>query len=265
MDIQRNPHFPFAEWIFMKKRAVEGISFWEFDLLKNRPEIAHGSFLRHGGESKGDFESLNVSFTQGDDPQNVERNRNKIQEILHLKALAAVNQCHGKESVVIKSGKEPVNPADALITESKKIGLLIQHADCQACLLYDPVREIIANIHAGWRGSIQKIYTATIERLQREFGSNPENLLACISPSLGPEESEFLNYREELPESFWNYQVRPSYFDFWAISKDELIRAGVLPHHIEIAEISTFKHPEDYFSYRRQKRTGRLATVIGFV
>lgn len=247
----------------MKKITIDHASFWQFDLLKNCPEVTHGSFLRHGGYSRGDFTSLNVSFKQGDDPSDVEANRRKVKDILGLTALIGVDQCHGKESAIIKGGEEPLHPSDALITDLKNLGLLIQHADCQACLLYDPLKKVIANVHSGWRGSIQKIYTSTIQRLKAEFGCEPADLLACISPSLGPEESEFLSYEKELPEEFWSYQVRPYHFDFWAISKDELLAAGVLSHHIEIANISTYANPFDYFSYRYRKRTGRLATVIG--
>jgi copper oxidase (laccase) domain-containing protein len=87
-------------------------------------------------------------------------------------------------------------------------------------------------------------------------------LFAAISPSLGPCCGEFVNYHQELPEAFHGYQIRPNYFDFWAISKDQLRDSGVRSEQIEIAEKCTVCE-EDYFSYRRDGVTGRFASVIG--
>ena len=83
-----------------------------------------------------------------------------------------------------------------------------------------------------------------------------------ISPSLGPQSAEFTHYRHELPESFWAFQINPNYFNFWEISRWQLETEGILPHHIQIAEIDTRSTPEDYFSYRREKISGRHGSFI---
>src|SRR5262249_11397000 len=93
------------------------------------------------------------------------------------------------------------------------------------------------------------------------FGSRPEDLLVGISPSLGPHSAEFKNYRTEFPQELWGFQVRPEYFDLWALARHQCEECGILPQHIEIAEICTYANPEDYFSYRRDGVTGRNATV----
>ena len=67
------------------------------------------------------------------------------------------------------------------------------------------------------------------------FETNPNDLRAGISPSLGPCCAEFINYQSELPRSFHNYQVKPDHFNFWSISRDQLISAGVKPENIETA------------------------------
>jgi copper oxidase (laccase) domain-containing protein len=95
----------------------------------------------------------------------------------------------------------------------------------------------------------------------------PNTLLAVISPSLGPCCAEFIHYRKELPTWMHAYQIRPHYFDFWAISRQQLIDAGVLPAHIDVATICTCCNPQ-FFSYRRATktsggRTGRNGSIIG--
>ena len=139
---------------------------------------------------------------------------------------------------------------------------MIKHADCQAAIFYDPEHRAIANVHCGWRGNVQNIYRETVREMRRHFASRPENILVAISPSLGPEKAEFINFKKELPEAFLPYQVKPTYFDLWAISRMQLESEGILSHHIQIASICTYSHPEDYFSFRRDNRvTGNHGTV----
>ncbi len=95
---------------------------------------------------------------------------------------------------------------DAMITDAPGQSLVIQTADCQAVLIYDPVRKAVANIHSGWRGSIQNIIGLTVQAMIKEFDSDPKNLLAGIGPSLGPCCAEFIHYRTEIPKAFWSYK-----------------------------------------------------------
>ena len=138
---------------------------------------------------------------------------------------------------------------------------MIKHADCQAAIFYDPVHKALANVHCGWRGNVKNIYRVAVQKMKFTFGTNPKDLLVGISPSLGPDHSEFIHYQTEWPEEFWRFQVRPNYLDLWAIARDQLEQCGLLPHHIEVAGICTFANPQDFFSHRRDKITGRHATV----
>ena len=138
----------------------------------------------------------------------------------------------------------------------------MNHADCQVAIFFDPVKKVVANVHCGWQGNVQNIYAQVIQHLEAEYGSAVEDLLVCISPSLGPENAEFINHRSELPSSFYPFQIKPNYFDFWEISKMQLKKAGVLGHHIEIAQMCTFSGEKDFFSHRRDKETGRNGTVV---
>ena len=251
----------------MKRKKKGKIEWLEFGLFSEIPELVHGVFLRHGGVSEGPFASLNTgSRTGDDDPENISANRELIRQVLQLPALISGKQEHDVNIVTVPS-IDPLldSSCDGLMTQKENLGLMIKHADCQAAIFYDPINKAIANAHAGWRGNVKNIYAKIIETMQRQFGSRPQDLLVGISPSLGPQCSEFKNYRSELPEHFWDYQIKPTYFDLWAISRMQLEQKGVLPHHIEIASICTYSNPNDFFSYRRDKIHGNHATVVGLI
>ena len=142
------------------------------------------------------------------------------------------------------------------------MGMMIQQADCQAVMLYDPVKQAAGIAHVGWRGSVANIIAETVFAMSQTFSTESVDIIAAISPSLGPCCAEFVNYRSELPAALHGYQVRPNYFNFWAISRDQLCAAGVRPENIHIAEICTCCN-HDFFSYRRDRDTGRFASVIG--
>lgn len=250
------------KWSLMIRKNNGKLEWLEFELLADIPEITHGVFLRHGGVSEEPFASLNV-IKGVDESQNVEENRNRILETLKLEKLIAGYQVHGKHVVHVRSDNDDGVDCDALVTNKPNWGLMAVHADCQAALFYDPIHRAVATAHAGWRGQVQNIYLETIMKMTQTFGSRPEDLLVCISPSLGPENSEFLNYQNELPEEFWRFQIKPTYFDLWAVARHQLEACGVPCHHIQIAEIDTYAHPTDLFSYRREKALGRTERITG--
>lgn len=226
--------------------------------------LCHGVCARHGGVSLMPFDSLNLSLGVGDSETNVRENRQRLKAALGVGRLASARQVHGDRVCVIDAplGEDAeFAGCDALITDQPGVGLMVQQADCQALLIHDPMRRVIANVHAGWRGSVANIIGKAAAMMTERFGANPGDMLAAISPSLGPCCAEFVNFQAELPVEFHGYQVAPHYFDFWAISRDQLLAAGLLPANIEIARICTCCSP-DYFSYRREKITGRFASVI---
>ena len=157
---------------------------------------------------------------------------------------------------------DKVPQCDAMFTTEKGIGLAMMHADCQVTIFYDPVHEAVAIAHVGWRGSVQNLYARVIQTLHREIGTQAHNLIVCVSPSLGPDHAEFKNYKQDFPQTFWRFQTRPNHFNLWAITRMQLMECGVLEKNIEISEVCTVCAAEDYFSYRREKDSGRNATVV---
>lgn len=229
------------------------------------PGIMHAVFTRRGGVSPPPWNSLNVSFGVADDEPNVRENRARLKVALGIPILVSCRQVHGERVALID--EEPgddleVEGFDALISDRRGIGLMVQHADCQAILLSDPVKKAVGIIHAGWRGSIANIIKKTVEAMTASFASDPAELRAAIGPSLGPCCAEFVHYQQELPVDFHRFQVRPNYFDFWEISRMQLRWAGIRPSHIVVAGECTVCS-NDYFSYRRDKTTGRCGTIIG--
>ena len=245
----------------MQFKSKGAMKWLEFDLLANCSEVKHAVFFKTGGTSEGPFASLNFEQAVGDHEDSVKQNKKKACEILQLQNLIGLKQCHGKTIQEIHGPSLQIQEGDALATCEKEIGLLIKHADCQAAIFYDPVNQAIANVHAGWRGNVQNIYAETVNMMKSRYHSKPQDLIVCIGPSLGPEHAEFVNYKTELPESFWQFQWKPNYFDLWAISFWQLTQCGVLSNHIEMARINTYLDP-DCFSYRRDKVTGRHGTIV---
>jgi polyphenol oxidase len=242
-----------------KKRG--SLEWLEFELLQEFPEVKHAVYLRHGGVSEGPYSSLNVGGGTGDCEDMIRLNRAKIKKHLGCKALISGRQVHG-----IQIGLVPLEPeyeeCDGLITQEKAAGLFIKHADCQAVILYDPIEKALGCLHAGWRGNIQNIYSHAIGKMRRLFGTKPENVFVGISPSLGPCCAQFIHYEKEIPRHFWSFQIRPLYFDLWEMARSQLLEAGILPHHLEIAPLCTYCNPADFYSYRRDKPTGRNATCV---
>lgn len=247
----------------MIRKQQGDIAWLEFELLSEFPALSHGVFLRHGGVCTGPYTSLSVGRANEDNVYGeVSENLARIKTILKLEQLVSAYQVHGTSMALVDGSSDLMPSCDAMMTRKTDVGLMIKHADCQAAIFYDPICHALATVHCGWRGNVQNLYAHVVAGMQRQFSSHPADILVGISPSLGPEHAEFIHFKEELPAEFWLYQVKPTYFDLWAIGKMQLERAGILLHHIEMAAICTYAHEEDFFSFRRDKRvTGNHATI----
>lgn len=170
-------------------------------------------------------------------------------------------QTHGTNHQIIEQHFTPDLPTDGACTNAPYHVLTIRHADCQPAFFYDPHKNVIAAVHCGWRGSVQNMYAKTVSTLKTVYGCLPQDLLVGIGPSLGPHYAEFVNYIDELPPSFlpWDGKNR---FDFWNISKQQLVEAGIPPSNIEIARICTYETDKQFFSYRRDKTIARNISCI---
>lgn len=248
----------------MIKKEHNSVSWFEYSLLKNHPEVRHAVFTRKGGSSAGNFRGLNLSEHVGDSVEHVRENREKAFQAIGLTVpIVEANQVHGASVETVREiATSRVDSCDGLVTNLKGVALSMQHADCQAALFYDPVHKAIASVHAGWRGNCQNIYKETIIKMGQEYGTRPEDLIVCISPSLGPNKAEFKNYQTELPEAFWRFKDENNYVNLWEIARWQLESEGVLPENIELAERCTYSDSELFYSYRRDRLCGRHLSLI---
>ena len=228
-------------------------------------EVVAAFSTRKGGVSQEPL-GLNLSFNVGDDPVNVRKNRELFFEPLGipLGRLAIPAQVHGSAvRVVEEPGDYP--ETDALVTNRRGVFLCVSVADCVPILLYDPGRNVVGVVHAGWRGSAAGITRIAVRTMTDAFGTNPSGLLASIGPSasaccyaVGPEvaarfDAGFRDEREGIV-----------YLDLKGANRAQLVQSGVRPGNIEVSPHCTISEPDLFHSHRRDARkSGRMMGVIG--
>jgi YfiH family protein len=241
------------------------VPYLQFPEMSRHDQLVHAVFTRQGGVSEAPYDTLNASYMTGDKPECVSRNLQIIKEAIGANHLVFMNQMHGREILALRGETfeafgEPAD-ADALITDQPHVALMVKQADCQAVLLFDPMKGVVSNVHCGWRGNVHNILGSVVGRMKSEFGCRTADLLAAIGPSLGPCCAEFVNYEQEFPEGFKRFMVREGYFDLWEISRWQLLEAGLAEDHIEVANICSHCRTDMFHSYRAEGITGRFATV----
>lgn len=249
-----------------------GLAYVQFPALAALPGFFHGVFLKYDRKNKGADIALNAGLNNGDPDEKVWRNRRRMLSVFGSHIAVFAHQVHGNNVAIWRGLDDPRTTqglkyvrlqGDALATAHEGSALVIQVADCQPVIIIDPVQRVVANVHSGWRGSIQNVVGRTVEALVADFACRPEHLICGIGPSLGPCCAEFVNYREEIPEHYWSYKRDANLFDFWQISIDQLRAAGVRFEHIHVARICTKCNQHLFFSYRGERKTGRFAAVVG--
>lgn len=249
--------------------------------------MQHAVFTRHGGVSEKPFDTLNVRYGIGDSDDSVTRNREMVQRFFEQELLGArhalmisANQTHRDHIMTLRADetlpenvlKEPheIDDIDAFITDRRDILLLIQVADCQPVLLFDPGTSerspVLGVVHSGWRGSVQNIIGKTVARMRDDFGADPSRILAGIGPSIGTCCSFFTDPAHELLAEFHTYILPDLRVDFLKATRDQLTREGVPDANIEFSNICTVDTVGEFFSYRKEGRTtGRFGLVAGLV
>ncbi|MFA5864053.1 MAG: peptidoglycan editing factor PgeF [Phycisphaerae bacterium] len=163
--------------------------------------------------------------------------------------------------------KTGIPQTDAMITDLADTPLMVLSADCPLILVYDPTVKSLGVIHASWRCTFSGIITRTVEAMAKTFNCRPENLSAGIGPGAGPccyeVDEKFVQTIQVRPElmPFIIQRESQMYFDLWSAGRSELIRAGVLPDHIEQMNRCSICD-EQFFSFRRQAgQAGRFGLV----
>ena len=250
------------------------VSFAHFRAADDR--LVACASTRHGGTSRAPWDSCNLSFGVGDDPEAVLENRRRACAALGfgLDDLTVADQVHGAAVVVVDGtqrgcGARPgaaVAAADALVTATPGVLLGVLLADCVPVLLVDPGKGVVAAAHAGWRGTVAHVAAGTVATMVDTFGCRPEDLLAGIGPSIGPESYEVgpdvidaaTRAYPDTPEVLRRDARGRTTFDLWAANAADLRACGVAEHHLEVLGIDTFATTDRWFSHRAGAPTGRF-------
>lgn len=253
--------------------------FFEYSIFQNH-DIQTFTTTSRGGVSKGSYASLNLNPFSADCAANVLKNRSIIANHLGLNVnnLFTPHQIHEDKILLInkdflslseESKRQQLEGIDAVITQEKGICIGVSTADCVPVLVYDPDSQVLATIHAGWKGTVKQIVVKTVRRMMQEFGSDPKQLIVGIGPSIS---QEMFEVGDEVGEAFVeagfdldsiayrNAKTGKLHIDLWKINADQLIALGVQEQNIEIAGICTYRD-ENFFSARRQTiHSGRMIT-----
>ena len=252
-----------------------------YKLLEKYKEIAHFCTDREGGASMGNYASFNTSPFSGDNPEHVNENQQILckQFGIERDKLIIPYQTHGSEIREIdtdffqltKEGKsKALHGIDALFTQIPKVCIGVTTADCVPLQLYDPVKQVIAVAHAGWRGTCARISEKTIQSLVDKYNCNPSDIRVVIGPSIS------VNVYEVGKELLTHFETagfdisdivtirnQSFYLDLWKANKQSLLKAVILNQHIETSGMCTFTEHERFFSARRLGiKSGRMLSGI---
>ncbi|QHT69407.1 peptidoglycan editing factor PgeF [Rhodocytophaga rosea] len=260
----------------MHQQSFANVPLWQFEQLLPYPNIKHFVSGRHGGVSLNEVGTFNLSFRASDSRENVIENRRRLAQALDIEPSRLVfpAQTHSDRVQLVTASTNPdtLTETDALITNTPGICICVMSADCVPILLYDPVTQSVGAVHAGWKGTVSKILTRTIEAMQQAFGTRPENLVAGIGPSISPEKyqvgSEVI---EAVQQAFGHTKglvdkedaQGKGYLNLWEANRRQLQQLQVPEQAVEVAGICTYQQSQDFFSARKSaNQAGRFAAGI---
>lgn len=256
--------------------------YLSYPLLEQTGIVEHCFTTRLGGVSRGIYESLNLSFTRGDDRLAVEENFRRVSKVMgrQYKDFVLSDQTHTTN--VRRVGREDAGKGierergyadvDGLITDEPGLVLSTFYADCVPLYFVDVEKRAIGLSHSGWRGTVGRMGRATLEAMRREFGTQPENVVCAIGPSICQDcyevsadvaeafEREFSGREEEILTDKGNgkYQL-----DLWRANAIVLSEAGILQEHLSVTDICTCCNPRLLFSHRASRgKRGNLGAFL---
>jgi polyphenol oxidase len=243
---------------------------------------------------------FNLGYTDWDTRARVDANRATLRAALDAPtmSLIALRQIHS--DVIHNIDRAPETPlqGDAVITQTPGLLLSVQTADCVPILIVDPKRRVVAAVHAGWKGTLRRIAGKTAGQMQMLYGSHPKDLVAALGPGIarccfevGPEvvkefDSQFAAAQEWFEGPYeamvsgedrnplaWLTMMPPGHvppppramLDLHAANRTILLEAGLAPQNIFASDLCTATRTDLFFSYRRERETGRMMAAIGIV
>lgn len=267
----------------MAVHEKNGVYWLTFPELDRQEGFLHGFSTRLGGVSREHLSSMNLSFSRGDEEENVRENYRRVGEALGFQTENLVfsdqtHTCNVRTVTEEDRGKgfereRDYTDIDGLITDVPGLVLTTFYADCVPLYLIDPVHRAIGLSHSGWKGTVAKIGKHTAEKMAREYGSRPEDLLAAIGPSICQDcyevsEDVIEQFREQFDRKLWDqlyYRKENGKYqlNLWKANEWVFREAGILQEHIFVTDLCTCCNPEFLYSHRASKgRRGNLAAFL---
>lgn len=239
------------------------------------PALTHAFTTACGGNSHTHIKGLNLGFRVNDRPEDVMDNYRLVADDFgfSLDRTVLAKQTHTDHIRKVTEedcGKgltklSDIEDTDGLMTNRKDIVLVVFSADCIPILLSDPVQGVIAAIHSGWRGSVKNISGKAVEKMKKEYHSDPKNIYAAIGPSIG---ACCFEIGEDIVTQFDSDFVRAQPNGKYLVNLKGMVaqrlqKSGIPAENIDISEECTVCQAGKYYSYRAQKdKTGRQAAFI---
>ncbi len=242
-------------------------------LLQQFPELVHGMSDRQAGNTSiavGGYEPVMAARHLFYSQLGIEQQRVVLSQQTHSTIVAEVTAEH---QGLADGNQSPFSVADALITRQPGCYLAVFTADCLPILFYDPIEQIVAAVHAGWRGVGEGIIDETIKTFQA-YGSSADHLRVWIGPhikachyDLDPRQATYddkLSLFQSIPEAIVE-RADHQFLDLTSVAVRQLRERGIVGPNLEISPDCTACHPDQYFSYRQQDSfpAGRMMALIG--
>ncbi|PKM96094.1 MAG: peptidoglycan editing factor PgeF [Firmicutes bacterium HGW-Firmicutes-1] len=245
--------------------------------------VKHCFSTRLGGKSSGIFESMNLGFHRGDQEENVRENYQILCDTIgiHTSDLVFSSQIHEDKIAIVDrkdrgKGFERENDllgVDGLITNEKDVALVTSFADCVPLYFLDPIKQVIALTHAGWRGTVKKIGAKTVHLMEEHFGSKSEDILTVIGPSIGvccfevsedvKIEVEKMFNRDIIDKIVKKHHENKYMIDLWSANEEVLLEAGIKKQNIQKTDICTMCNKDVLFSHRgTDGKRGNMVAIM---
>lgn len=256
----------------MPFRQTADLRFFQFESLSNQ-KVQHAIFTRQGGVSPSPWSSLNFGATVGDQLERVAQNKERALRAAGRPVNSVYDVWQVHSATVVHADRprtdRPPEKADGIVTGTGGLTLVMRFADCVPILIFDPVTDSVGMAHAGWVGTVRKIAVELVARLQQQFSARPPDMLAGIGPSIGPDHYPIGPEVVDQVQTAFGADARRHlsqhngdiHFDLWSANRTQLESCGV--GSIELAEICTACHVEDWYSHRGESgMTGRFGALV---
>lgn len=266
----------------IKENDVEYLTFNALEKYGIKQAVT----LRCGGVSEGVYGTLNFRTASKDKKENIFKNLEILCDTLKIdkNSVCKARQDHTDNILVITDeNKEKYEfvklndeAIDGYITNSKNVTLMVVTADCNAIILYDKKTHAVGAVHSGWKGTTKKIYLKAIDLMKKTFGTEEQDLIVCVSPSISKccfssEDEKFKKIFTDIWEDEENYiyyeNEKRFHIDLTYVITKDLVYKGVKKENIHFAGICTCCNHKDFYSFRHKTMAGEedyglMATVV---